>query len=318
MPATKLFISHAHEDKTDFVEPLVEALRSAGFEVWYDKYELTLGDRLLQKISQGLQDCDYGVVVMSPDFFRKKWTQAELDGLFVIESVERKVILPVWKGVTVEDVTAFSPILAGRLGVSTEAGVERVVAEIRRAVETSERVRSFSAIENAISRFKALDDAIGGTKNAQALGGSVEGVRIVAEAAKEVIAKVRAEVGQLSSVASHLQIKPDRIEDTLYSFHGSYRLHFLLNYQNQVNNAIDYAELLLRICQLIGPWPEDRSKRRDLCSMDFSPHFHHTGKLVWRAERGEQEFTTEQLIGWIIEQIVDAFEHFHQEAKSKG
>ena len=49
MSSTKLFISHASEDKADFVEPLVEALQAAGFEVWYDKYELTLGDSLLQK-----------------------------------------------------------------------------------------------------------------------------------------------------------------------------------------------------------------------------------------------------------------------------
>lgn len=304
---TKLFISHASEDKADFVEPLVEALRTVGFDVWYDKYELTIGDSLLQKISQGLRECDYGVVVLSPDFFRKKWTQAELDGLFAIESTERKVILPIWKDVTVEDVTAFSPILAARLGASTSGGIEYVVAEIRRAVEAADRVASFSNIENAISRFKSLDQEIGGTKRAKALAGSFEGVRLVADAANSILASVRESVEQLAAASTNLQIKLGKVSDILFSFDGSYRFHFVLSYRNNVTNSIDRAELILRICQMLDPWGEDLSQRRDLCIKDFIPEFHHTGVLVWKEKSLQQEFTTEQLGNWILDQIVDAF-----------
>jgi hypothetical protein len=67
----KLFISHASEDKTDFVRPLAEALKSH-FAIWYDEHELTLGDSLLKKINAGLAACDYGVVVLSPAFFQKR------------------------------------------------------------------------------------------------------------------------------------------------------------------------------------------------------------------------------------------------------
>jgi len=48
---TKLFISHAFEDKADFVEPLVRALQNADFSVWYDKFELTMGDSLLHPLN---------------------------------------------------------------------------------------------------------------------------------------------------------------------------------------------------------------------------------------------------------------------------
>ena len=42
---TKIFISHASEDKDDFVRPLAEQLDSLDdYEVWYDEYELTWGD----------------------------------------------------------------------------------------------------------------------------------------------------------------------------------------------------------------------------------------------------------------------------------
>jgi hypothetical protein len=75
-----LFICHVSEDKPDFVEPLAVALRK-DFEVWYDKFQLTLGDSLLQKITEGLSKCDFGVVVLSKAFFKKKkWAESELAG----------------------------------------------------------------------------------------------------------------------------------------------------------------------------------------------------------------------------------------------
>ncbi len=100
-----LFISHASEDKDAFVRPLAEALRKK-FDVWYDEYELKMGDSLRAKIDEGLRKADYGVVVLSPAFFTKKWTQAELDGLLALETSTHKLILPVWYQITLAEVTA--------------------------------------------------------------------------------------------------------------------------------------------------------------------------------------------------------------------
>src|SRR5258706_11801613 len=147
----RIFISHATEDKADFVRPLAEALKQH-FEVWYDEYELTLGDSLFKKINEGLASCDYGVVVLSNSFFLKKWPQAELDGLFALEGTSRKMILPIWKDISFEDVKRFSPILAGRLGAIASEGVPKVVGEIRRAVEVSTRTREISATDSVIQR----------------------------------------------------------------------------------------------------------------------------------------------------------------------
>ena len=49
-----VFISHASEDKEDFVSPLAEALADRGLRVWYDEFELRIGDSLRQKIDDGL------------------------------------------------------------------------------------------------------------------------------------------------------------------------------------------------------------------------------------------------------------------------
>ena len=50
-----LFISHASEDK-DFVGPLAGALSSQGLEIWYDEYELQIGDRVRDRIDHRGED----------------------------------------------------------------------------------------------------------------------------------------------------------------------------------------------------------------------------------------------------------------------
>jgi hypothetical protein len=109
MDPVKIFLSHASEDQPDFVRPLADPLSGfpEEFIVWYSEYELTLGDKLLAKIDEGLKNCHYGVVVLSPDFFAKRWPREELECLFQLETTERKVILPIWKNVSESDVKAF-------------------------------------------------------------------------------------------------------------------------------------------------------------------------------------------------------------------
>jgi hypothetical protein len=125
-----LFISHAHEDKTEVAEPLAKRLEELGLAVWYDDFTLKLGDSLRRSIDHGLANSRYGVVILSPHFFKKNWTQKELDGLTALETGENKKILPVWHGVDQKDVTIFSPTLADRIGVKTDNGLETVIQRV--------------------------------------------------------------------------------------------------------------------------------------------------------------------------------------------
>src|SRR5438445_10136279 len=144
-----LFISHASEDQSAFVRPLAEALSKEYEKIWYCEYVLTLGDSLLQKIDEGLASCDYGIVVLSKHFFSKDWPRRELDGLFALETRTRKMILPIWKDITADEVKGYSPILAGRLAVPTTAGLPKVLEEIRLAVSVSNRQRNLNTLEAA-------------------------------------------------------------------------------------------------------------------------------------------------------------------------
>lgn len=124
------FICHASEDKEDAVIPICNVLLKKGYRVWLDRFVLKLGDSLREKIDEGLKGSKYGIVILSPNFFAKKWPKDELDGLVALEQDGRKRILPIWHNVDYEDVRRYSPILAGRLGVKTSEGIEVVVNKI--------------------------------------------------------------------------------------------------------------------------------------------------------------------------------------------
>jgi hypothetical protein len=130
------FICHASEDKDDFVRPLADQLREQHVEVWYDEFSLSVGDSLRRAIDRGLSQSRFGIVVLSPSFFRKQWSQWELDGFVARQnSGDVGVILPVWHGVQRDDVLTYSPSLADKVAVDSSMGldeaVRRLVAVIR-------------------------------------------------------------------------------------------------------------------------------------------------------------------------------------------
>jgi hypothetical protein len=126
-----VFISHASDDKPTLVKALAEALSAKGITVWYDAYTLSVGDGLRESIDEGLKSSRYGIVVLSPAFFKKDWPKQELEGLFARQTSDGvKVILPVWHQVTSTEVAKFSPMLAGRLAAKSTDGIEQVVKDL--------------------------------------------------------------------------------------------------------------------------------------------------------------------------------------------
>jgi hypothetical protein len=130
-----VFISHATEDKDEVVRPLAEALQGLGLRVWYDEYELRIGDSLRRKIDDGLIHSQFGVVVLSPAFFAKNWPQYELDGLVTREMSGQQVILPLWHNLTKTEVMKHSPSLADKVARTTAVSTtEEIATEIGEVV----------------------------------------------------------------------------------------------------------------------------------------------------------------------------------------
>lgn len=130
-----VFISHASEDKDDFVRPLASKLKQLGLDVWYDEFSLKPGDGLRQSIDRGLRNSNYGIVVLSQSFFDKSWTEWELNGLVQRHLSEGgNVIIPIWHGVDAEMVMSYSPSLADIVAVTSKHGVVNVAEQIYQVV----------------------------------------------------------------------------------------------------------------------------------------------------------------------------------------
>ena len=95
-PALTAFLSHAGEDKADFVEPLGRELAALGIRPWLDKWEIRPGDSLVTKLfDEGLATVDAVIVVVSQHSAGKPWVRAELDAARVRQITENTRLIPV-------------------------------------------------------------------------------------------------------------------------------------------------------------------------------------------------------------------------------
>ena len=134
-----VFISHASEDKDDFVRSLAELLREEHIEVWYDEFTLEVGDSLRRSIDRGLLHSKFAIVVLSPHFFAKGWPQRELDGLVQREVHEaRRIILPIWHNVTKSEIYNYSPTLADAVALNSSHGIKAVAASLKKKIRPEE------------------------------------------------------------------------------------------------------------------------------------------------------------------------------------
>lgn len=133
-----VFISHASEDKDEVVRPLAEALRGNGLSVWYDEFELRIGDSLRRKIDKGLANSRFGVIVLSQTFIKKGWPNYELDGLITRANTGAQILLPIWHGITKKEVIEYSPSLADKVARNTSSStVEEIAADIEEVIHSS-------------------------------------------------------------------------------------------------------------------------------------------------------------------------------------
>lgn len=89
-----VFLSHSHADKP-FARKLAASLRAAGHGVWIDEAEINIGDSLVEKIREGLDQVDYVAAILSSASIDSPWVTRELDIASNREIEEgRVVVLP--------------------------------------------------------------------------------------------------------------------------------------------------------------------------------------------------------------------------------
>lgn len=89
-----VFLSHNHKDK-DFVRRLASDIESHGIRVWLDEAEMNIGDSLIQKIREGIDNVDYFAVILSNNSVKAPWVENELDVAMNYQIAGKIKILPI-------------------------------------------------------------------------------------------------------------------------------------------------------------------------------------------------------------------------------
>ncbi len=137
------FICHDSKDKQSIAARVAKGLAELGCHVWYDEFSLCVGDPLRESIERGLKTCKKCVLILSPNFLSNRgWTETEFNAAFTREIISSdKVLLPVWAGVTREQVYDYSPGLADRVGIHWTRGTREVVRRLYAAIATMDETR---------------------------------------------------------------------------------------------------------------------------------------------------------------------------------
>jgi hypothetical protein len=90
-----IFISHNHKDKA-FVRRLAAALQKKGVRVWVDEAEMKVGDLLIDKIQEAIDQMEYLGVVLSNNSIKSEWVTREVNQALNSEIGYRRVkVLPI-------------------------------------------------------------------------------------------------------------------------------------------------------------------------------------------------------------------------------
>lgn len=297
-----IFISHAYEDKEVIARPLAEELKKE-FTIWFDEYEMHVGDSLREKIDDGLRKCDYGVVVLSKAFFSKNWTQNELDGLFALETKNRKLILPIWHEVTKEDVLQYSPILAGRMATLSVKGIPSVVDDIQRSILASDRTRQIASIPPGMAALKNLSSDL-------ALRDYQKKHLATGNGAMEVEKGFEGVVGFLNAAVNSINKEADTQRFNI-SNSGSFTIHgprwsaVSITVNNLYSNTA--VEAKLRATIFVKDRWTPQMEPKILEEIEYSPRVFKDEDLKWQ-KYGETVITTQE----IADRILERFSHHIQ------
>lgn len=127
--AKLVYLAHATEDK-HLAKPIAEGLIARGIDVWYDQWEIGLGDSVRRKMEEGLGDCTHFVALLTHTSLKKPWVNEELDAglLRAVEGTSRFVVLR-----SDIDLAELPPLLKNRPApelILNDEGLDSLAAQI--------------------------------------------------------------------------------------------------------------------------------------------------------------------------------------------
>lgn len=101
----KVFLSHSSKDKI-IVDKYFNELQKSQLKAWYDKEEIIAGDSITSKVSEGLMECELGILFLSDNFLSKQsgWTEAECNYFINSRMKKNKSLIVVNLGLDLDQI----------------------------------------------------------------------------------------------------------------------------------------------------------------------------------------------------------------------
>ena len=147
-----LFLSHASEDKAEYVEPLAGALKQRGVTFWLDTNEIGLGDNFVNRINEGLRSSRYAAICLSDKFLQRPWPEHEMTAAMALQNRdERKRVVPLILNSRAR-VLAQYPLIAPLKYLDFDSGLASVADELATLTGSHERSPegSFSVVIESV------------------------------------------------------------------------------------------------------------------------------------------------------------------------
>jgi hypothetical protein len=138
----QVFLSHAHTDRELYVVPFAKKLDEIGVTYWLDEAEIKWGEKISQKINQGLDQSSFVVVFLTESFIGHNWTETELSAALNRENDEgRVVVLPIVIG-DPKVILKNYPMLKDKSYRLWANDLNSIIYELKNSVSSSECVES--------------------------------------------------------------------------------------------------------------------------------------------------------------------------------
>ena len=85
----RAFFSYSHED-TETIEAIASWLSKKELDIWVDHWQLTPGDSLIERVSEGIETSDKLLVFLSPNSVNSNWVRKEVASGLILELAEEK------------------------------------------------------------------------------------------------------------------------------------------------------------------------------------------------------------------------------------
>ena len=158
--ATTVFISHNKKDK-DVAREIGLYLVAENVNVWFDEWEISVGDSIVGNIQDGLARCTHFFILWSNDANQSNWVTAELE--FAIDQAINKgtlKIIPI-----VLDKTPRPPLIQSRMYIKYEGGTEEdrisIIDAVTGASPSQNLIRSIVKKYHEVTRDDSKEFGIG-------------------------------------------------------------------------------------------------------------------------------------------------------------